>query len=125
MKEYSKSFAFLCTDASSVAAGAVFQLSDIQQYFHSNFPEVESAQSSTWRELLAIQLVLLSYKDKLSSRVLKILTDSKNCVSIVQSGSMKNALHEIALSLFHLCLKRKLSLDIAWILRSLNEMQIF
>lgn len=52
---------------------------------------------------------------------MKILTDSKNCVSIVQSCSMKNALYEIALSIFHLCLQRKKSLDIAWIPRTLKE----
>lgn len=84
--------------------------------------EVESAQSSTWRELKAIQLALFSYKNNLSDKCVKILTDSKNCVSIVQSGSMKNDLREITLSIFHLCLKRQISLDIAWIPRSLNEM---
>lgn len=104
MKEYSKSFVILCTDASSVAAGAVCELSGTQQYFHSNFSEVESAQSSTWRELKAIQLALFSYKDSLSGKCVRILTDSKNCVSIVQCSSMKNALQEIALSIFHLCL---------------------
>lgn len=37
MKDYSKSIAILCTDASSVAAGAVCQLSGTHKYFHSNF----------------------------------------------------------------------------------------
>ncbi|XP_052715456.1 uncharacterized protein LOC128188443 isoform X2 [Crassostrea angulata] len=121
MKDYSKSIAILCTDASSVAAGAVCQLSGTHKYFHSNFSEVESAQSSTWRELKAIQLALFSYKENLSGKSVKILTDSKNCVSIVQSGSTKNDLHVIALSIFHLCLQRKISLDIAWIPREMNE----
>lgn len=87
---------FICTDASSVSAGAVCELSGTQQYFHSNFSEVESAQCATWRELNAIQLALFSYKDNLSGKCVKILPDSKNCVSIVQCGCMKNALHEIA-----------------------------
>jgi hypothetical protein len=119
MNDYSRTFAILCTDASSVAAGGVCQLSGTHQYFHSNFSETEKLQSSTWRELRSIQLALYSFKEQLSGKTVKIFTDNKNCVSIVQSGSMKNSLQNIAFSIFELCLQRKISLDIVWIPRSM------
>jgi hypothetical protein len=34
---------------------------------------------------------------------------------------MKNSLQNIAFSIFELCLQRKISLDIVWIPRSMNE----
>lgn len=125
MNGYSKTYAILCTDASSVAAGAVCHLSGTQQFFHSNFSKIESAKSSTWRELKAIQLALFSYKEQLSGKSVKIFTDSKNCVSIVKSGSIKSTLQDIAFSIFHLCLQKRISLDIAWIPRTLNDQADF
>lgn len=97
--------------------GAVCQISRTQQYFHSNFSEVKSAQSLPGENLRLFSLLCFLTKITLVISVLKYWPIVKT-VSIVQSG---NALNEIFFSIFHLCLQRKNSLDIAWIPRSLNE----
>jgi ribonuclease HI len=104
-----------------VAAGFICSFENEEHYFHSNFSELESTESSTWRELTAIQEALFSFKDSLSGKCIKILTDSQNCVRIVNSGSTRKALQDIAFSIFVFCLQKQISLDIVWIPRSLND----
>jgi hypothetical protein len=58
-------------------------------------------KSSTWRELKTVANNIQSLKNDLSGKFVKIYTDNKNVVSIVNKGSMKpdNSLHVELLSL--------------------------
>ena len=52
---------------------------------------------------------------------MKLYTDNQNVVSIVNKGSMKPELQEIALQIFHLCLSNNILLEIDWIPRGEND----
>ncbi|CAC5388448.1 unnamed protein product [Mytilus coruscus] len=80
----------------------------------------ESLKSSTWRELQAILLALMSFENRLRNKCVKWHTDNNNCVSIVQKGSEKVNLQEIAINIFKLCSELNITLDIVWIPRSKN-----
>ena len=71
---YSKRHPIVCSDASSLAAGAICFFDNEDQYSHSNFSKFECAET-TWRELKAIEEALKSFKDQMSSKSVRILTD--------------------------------------------------
>ena len=119
MKEIQRSHLVVFSDASDVAAGA-FTVEICNKVFHRMWEKHEAKMSSTWRELKAIELALLSFKDDLTSKSLKWFTDNQSCVKIIQSGSMKRHLQEIAFSIFSMCFSSNISLDISWIPREQN-----
>ena len=88
---------------------------------HGQWTEVESQQSSTWRELKAIYLVLKSFANKLEGHTVKWLTDNQGAMYIIRSGSRKEHLQDGAMAIFELCFAHSIKLEIDWIPRSLNE----
>ena len=82
----------------------------------------EAAQSSTWRELCAVNLVLKSFQKKLANERVRWFTENQNVVRIVQHGSPKHALQAEALDIFSLCVSNKITLEPEWILRRQNEL---
>lgn len=70
----------------------------------------EKGQSSTWREMRAIELALFAFKDKFKGTNLKWHTDNQNCLTIFKSGSMKDNLQSIAFSIFTLCMQECISI---------------
>ena len=85
------------------------------------FIALESTQSSTYRELVAIKFALESFEPFLQHSRVQWFTDSQVGATIIQVGSMKFDLHQMAFAVFSLCLKAHIELDIQWIPRSLNE----
>lgn len=65
--------------------------------------------------------VLRSFVQFLKGENIKWFTDNANVVSIVQKGSMKNNLQDLAMNIFQICLEYKISIEIEWIPRELNE----
>ena len=88
---------------------------------HGQWSELESKQSSTWRELKAIYLVLKSFAKKLEGHTVKWFTDNQGAMYIVKSGSRKEHLQEGALAIFELCFSHNIKLEMDWVPRSLNE----
>ena len=88
---------------------------------HGQWSETESKQSSTWRELKAIYLVLKSYAKKLEGHIVKWLTDNQGTMCIVRAGSRKEHLQDGALVIFELCFTHSIRLEMDWIPSSLNE----
>ena len=82
----------------------------------------EAAQSSTWRELRAVRLVLESFQGKLANERVRWFTDNQNVVRIVQHGSPKVILQAEALGIFSLCVNNSIRLEPEWIPRELNEL---
>ena len=107
------------SDASNVACAGHIAGRDV--YAHRMFTEAERKESSTYRELLAIQFVLVSFSSFLSHSKVKWFTDSQGAAKIVQVGSMKFNLHKLAFDIFSFCFKFGIDLDIQWIPRSLND----
>ena len=81
----------------------------------------EAVQSSTWRELRAVKLVLKSFQSKLANKRVRWFTDNQNVVRIVQNGSPKGVLQAEALDIFSVCVTNKIRLEPEWIPREQNE----
>ena len=116
---YTKASVIIYSDASNVAAGA-YSVELENKLFHRMWEKSEISESSTWRELKAIELALSSFKEAFESKVIKWFTDNQNCVKIVRSGSMNEKLQCIALSIFSICIEKCISIDIQWIPRTQN-----
>ena len=66
----------------------------------------EARQSSTWRELKAVRMVLESFQEKLRNERVRWFTDNQNVVRVVQYGSKKPDLQTEALAIFSTCLQQ-------------------
>ena len=83
--------------------------------------ELERCKSSTWREMRAIEQALLSFSTLFMGKSLKWFTDNQNCVRIVQAGSMKEDLQNLAYSIFCICKEHNIFIELQWIPRTLNS----
>ncbi|XP_063442680.1 uncharacterized protein LOC134722976 [Mytilus trossulus] len=117
---YSKSHVVIYSDASGKGAGA-YSVELDKKIFHETWDFSEAQESSTWRELKAIELALISFKNVFEGKTLKWYTDNQNCVKIVKAGSMNEKLQFLALSIFSVCIQKCISIDIQWIPRSQNS----
>jgi len=117
LKSYSPSSVIVYSDASNVA-GAAYTVELENKVCHKMWNEIEKKQSSTWREMRAIEQALLSFKDVFQGKNLKWYTDNQNCVRIIQSGSMKEPLQILA---FSICNQNGISLETQWIPRAENS----
>ena len=63
---------------------------------HGQWSAEKAERSSTWCELSAVHLVLLSVARKLVNARVRWFTDNQNVARILQVGSGKPDLHEIA-----------------------------
>ncbi len=88
---------------------------------HGRWTAEAAERSSTWRELSAVWLVLLSVADKLANSRIRWYTDNQNVVRILEVGSKQPTLHAIALKVFALAIKHQIRLMPEWVPRELNE----
>ena len=89
------------SDASSHACGAL--LAGTDHVAHRMLTETEQAQSSTFRELLAVQFGIVSFKSIIQGCNVKWFTDNKSAMKIAQVGSMTPACHQLAIEIFSIC----------------------
>ena len=68
-----------------------------------------------------VHVCLSSFSKTLSGCAVQWFTDNHNIPSIIRSGSMKNGLHQLALSIFKIVVRNSIDLQIDWIPRSLND----
>lgn len=108
------------SDASGTGFGG-YIVQNPKSTAHGMWSNIDAQRSSTWKELTAVKLVLLSLLEFLKGKRIKWFTDNQNVVSIVKKGSMKADLQDIALVIFNTCLKYNLSLEVEWIPRIENE----
>ena len=104
------------SDASSHACGAL--LAGTDHVAHCMFTETEQAQSSTFRELLAVQFGIISFKSIIQECNVKWFTDNKSTTKI--TGSMTPACHQLAIEIFLICFMAGIQLDTQWIPRAEN-----
>ena len=64
---------------------------------------------------------LESFLPQISHSRVKARVDNQSAVRIIDVGSMKRDLHDIAMKIFSLCLKNGISLEVEWTPRNLNE----
>lgn len=106
--KYSLPHVLVYSDASNIAAGA-YSVGVDENIFHRMWSSDEVLMSSTWRELKAICLAIMSFRFKLANNNIKWHTDNKNCVSIIEKGSTKLHLQNIAVQIFNLCTELSIS----------------
>ena len=111
---------FVYSDASAKGCGSVIGFNN-EYVCHRMWTDSESLQSSTWRELRAIEFSLRSFAPVLKGSHVKWFTDSQSAARIVEVGSMKLDLHKIARRIFDICVQSGIYLDIQWIPRTLNQ----
>ena len=109
------------TDASSTGYGG-FYVSKLGQHICTGeFTSSEASASSTFRELLAVKLVLQSYGEELRGQNIQVNVDNQAATRILSVGSSKDHLQEVALDIFHHCLKNDIRLTPEWIPRESNR----
>ena len=109
------------SDASSSGYGGCHAVEVGLEVAHGQWSDYEASLSSTWRELKAVSLVLGALASKLSGHRVKWFTDNQNVVRIVESGSRRQHLQLLALSIFEMCFRHSICLNMEWIPRSLND----
>ena len=111
----------ILTDASDTGYGgfAVDKLG--QQICTGKFSPDEANTSSTYHELLARIFVLLGYGKLLDGQVIQVNIDNQQATRILTCGSTKLHLQNIALDIFHYCIKNDIKLSPQWVPRELNK----
>ena len=72
----------------------------------------EQAESSTWRELVAIERVLLSLISALRGKVVQLFSDNSATAYIWLGGSRKPHIHRVVVRIFYLCRRESIELYI-------------
>jgi len=108
------------SDASNTGYGG-YTVEHGGQIANGQWTEEEACQSSTWRELRAVRLVLESFGPQLQNVRVRWFTDNQNVVRIVLNGSKKPILQREALGIFDIAVKARIQLEPEWIPREDNE----
>ena len=82
---------------------------------------LETEKSSTWRELDSVYRVIHSKSDDLSNSIVKVVSDNKNVSHILQVGSKKPDLQDIAVNIHEVCEQNRISIQPAWVPRHQNK----
>ncbi|BDA42539.1 probable Gag-Pol polyprotein at N-terminal half [Coccomyxa sp. Obi] len=80
----------------------------------------EQVESSTWRELIAIERTLLSLFSAVSGKIVRLITDSLAVCYIWLKGSKKKLIQDVVVRIFEFCHKRNIQLRIEWTPRENN-----
>ena len=98
------------TDASGIGYGGYSaSLRDLN--IHGHWSAVQSDKSSTFRELLAILLVLKSCVKQIQLKKVKVFSDSQSACRIVQVGSRIPELQNIATDIFKICFTNDIMME--------------
>ena len=110
---------FVYSDASDYACSSFIE--NEHKIFHQNWSATEGSQSSTWREIKTVDLALSAFAPDLQGKKVAWFTDNTSLVSIVHNGSRVEKLQSLALSIFHVCARSGISLEMKWIPRDSNH----
>ena len=108
------------SDASSTGFGG-YCVEHGDQVVTGQWSKEETTQSSTWRELRAVRLVLDAICQKVKNFRVRWFTDNQNVARIILYGSRKPILQEEALAIFVTCVNHHIRLEPEWIPREANE----
>ena len=89
---------------------------------HDSFTPNEVAGSSTFRELVAVKHILHAFSHKLKHEKILWHSDNINVSRILNVGSAKDVLQNVALEIFDLCVEFDIEILPKWIPREENEL---
>ena len=108
------------SDASQDGYGG-FTVHKLQRLICSGkFTASEMKESSTYREILAVKLVLQSYGKMLNNQEIQINMDNFGATRILTIGSSKEPLQKLSMDIFFHCLQNNIKITCKWIPRELN-----
>ena len=107
-------------DASAVGCAAFITIEDMP-VSHKNWDSLQIKQSSTWRELHCVSFCIKNLGTSSLRLLCKVVTDSQAVSLIVDSDSMKEHLHQLAVDIFHTAKENNIEIEVGWIPRALNE----
>jgi hypothetical protein len=84
------------------------------------FSESEAVESSTLRELLGTCMCLQSLVHRCEGRFVVLQVDAQNLLEIVNRGSSKLPINEMARELFWFCLRHRITISVEWVPREEN-----
>ena len=87
----------------------------------SRFSRDQIGTSSTNRELLAIKNCLQSFASHIRHEAVEIRTDNKNAARIIEKGSRRPHLQDLAVHIFEICTQNDILLHPIWIPREQNQ----
>jgi len=109
----------VATDASDIGWGG-HTINGPSFIAHEYFTLWEYIQSSTYRELLGVTRCLQSLIAQCKGKFVVLQTDAMNLLGIINRGSSKLPLNDLARELFWYCLEFKIRLIIEWVPREEN-----
>lgn len=114
---------FVFSDASGVGCGAfIASNGDLpESVFRRVWTAEEAVLSSTYRELLVVYYALREFGQSLSGAQVVWYTDNQGVVRIIEVGSMKTTLQQVAVNIYGLCARFGISLQVHWIPREDNQ----
>ena len=113
----------LFCDTSGEGYGGYVTLDDCDQgefKMFGSWNSIEADQSSTWRELEAVNRVVKSSTRFIENKRTDLYTDNKNVETILKIGSKKPVLHDISMEIKDVCLTHNIELNPKWIPRGQN-----
>ena len=105
------------SDARSTGIGIHFHNGIERKIAKGNFTQNQSAESSTWREIFAIQFGLKSFSKFLKNKKVVWHTDNMAAKTIVKKGSSKSKLQDWSEKIFEFCYDNQIDLSILWVPR--------
>ena len=84
------------------------------------FSESEAVESSTLRDLLGACMCLQSLVHRCEGRFVVLQVDARNLLGIVNRGSSKLSINELARDLFWFCLRHRITNSVEWVPREEN-----
>ncbi|CAC5400445.1 unnamed protein product [Mytilus coruscus] len=105
-------------ESNTAAAGYI---DNLEQIIHKSWSDDEKLKSSTWREVKAKELSILSFARLLKKCTVSFYTDNQNAVTIVHTGSKVPELQSLALSIYKYCRKNEITIFVNWIPREHNQ----
>ena len=108
------------SDASDMGYGG-FVVEHGPHVANGQWSDVEAKQSSTWRELEVMSRVSSAVVGNLTNCRVKWFSDNQNVVRILQVGSHKPVLQNLALSIFRRLIQYCIRLEPVWLPREENE----
>jgi hypothetical protein len=108
------------SDASNTAYGGYTVNNGQYLLCQGNWSPVECGKSSTWRELKAVDNILLSLCVKFKHHKVQWFTDNQNVVRVIARGSMRHDLHTLAHSICQTCTLNHIQISPVWIPRESN-----
>ncbi len=97
-------------------------MEDAPQYAREYFSEKESSESSTYRELLGVSRCLQAMLHVCEGKFVVFQVDAQNLLGVVNRGSPRLNLNELARQLFWFCLEKCIVILVEWVPREENSL---